>query len=184
MRTVELTDKDLRNLENKIKNKTAEIGVVGLGYVGLPLALAFAEAGFYVTGIDTEKSRVNKITRGISYLLDIESPRLKKAVRSGHLKTTTSQSVLRRMDRIIICVPTPLTKTKEPDLTYIINAGNEMSAVPPVGASGNPRKHNLSRHDTRGSVAASRIYRAQGRGGLLPHFFPGEDRSRHQEIHY
>ncbi len=127
MRTVELTDKDLRNLENKIKNKTAEIGVVGLGYVGLPLALAFAEAGFYVTGIDTEKGRVNKITRGISYLLDIESPRLKKAVRSGHLKTTTSQSVLRRMDAIIICVPTPLTKTKEPDLTYIINAGNEIA---------------------------------------------------------
>ena len=116
MRAAELTVNDLRNLENKIKNKSAEIGIVGLGYVGLPLALAFAEAGFNVTGIDSEKSRVSKITRGISYLLDIESSRLKKAVNSGRLKATTSPSVLRSVDTIIICVPTPLTKLKEPDL--------------------------------------------------------------------
>jgi UDP-N-acetyl-D-glucosamine dehydrogenase len=120
----ELTVNDLRNLENKIKDKTAEIGIVGLGYVGLPLALAFAEAGFSVTGIDSDKTRVGKITRGISYLLDIESPRLKKAVASGRLKATVSSSALRRVDTIIICVPTPLTSTKEPDLTYIASASN------------------------------------------------------------
>ncbi|MGA2368198.1 MAG: nucleotide sugar dehydrogenase [Dehalococcoidia bacterium] len=127
MRTTELTVNDLRNLENKIKDKSAEVGIVGLGYVGLPLALAFAEAGFNVTGIDSEKSRVSKITRGISYLLDIESARLKKAVNSGRLKATSSPSALRRVDTIIICVPTPLTKTKEPDLTYIVNATNEIA---------------------------------------------------------
>jgi len=95
--------------------------------VGLPLALAFAEAGFNVTGVDADKGRVNKITRGVSYLLDIESARLKKAVTKGRLKATTSQSALRRADTIIICVPTPLTKTKEPDLTYIVSATNDIA---------------------------------------------------------
>jgi len=123
----ELTVNDLRNLESRIRDKSADIGVVGLGYVGLPLALAFAEAGFSVTGIDSDKSRINKIIHGISYLLDIESKRLKKAVASGRLKATTSQSALRRVDTIIICVPTPLTKTKEPDLTYIISATNDIA---------------------------------------------------------
>jgi len=123
----ELTVNDLRNLESRIRDKSADIGVVGLGYVGLPLALAFAEAGFNVTGIDTDKARINKITRGISYLLDIKSPRLKKAVAGGRLKATTSQSALRRVDTIIICVPTPLTKTKEPDLTYIVSATNDIA---------------------------------------------------------
>ena len=122
-----LTVDDLRNLESRIQDKSAEIGIVGLGYVGLPLALAFAEAGFSVTGIDSDKRRVNKIIHGTSYLLDIESTRLKKAVASGRLKATTSQSVLRRVDTIIICVPTPLTKTKEPDLTYIVNATNDIA---------------------------------------------------------
>ncbi|MEI6185635.1 MAG: nucleotide sugar dehydrogenase [Dehalococcoidia bacterium] len=123
----ELTVNDLRNLESRIRDKSADIGVVGLGYVGLPLALAFAEAGFNVTGIDSDKGRVNKITRGTSYLLDIESARLKKAVASGRLKATISQSALRRVDTIIICVPTPLTKTKEPDLTYIVSATNDIA---------------------------------------------------------
>jgi UDP-N-acetyl-D-glucosamine dehydrogenase len=127
MARAELTVNDLRNLENKIKDKTAEIGIVGLGYVGLPLALAFVEAGFSVTGIDSDKTRVGKITRGISYLLDIESARLKKAVASGRLKATVSPSGLRRVDTIIICVPTPLTSTKEPDLTYIVSASNEIA---------------------------------------------------------
>jgi UDP-N-acetyl-D-glucosamine dehydrogenase len=127
MTIAELTVNDLRNLESRIKDKSAEIGIVGLGYVGLPLALAFAEAGFNVTGIDSDKGRVNKITRGISYLLDIDSPRLKNAVASGRLKATTSRSDLRRVDTIIICVPTPLTKTKEPDLTYIVNATNDIA---------------------------------------------------------
>ena len=127
MAGAELTVNDLRNIENRIKDKSAEIGIVGLGYVGLPLALAFAECGFSVTGIDSDKERVNKITKGVSYLLDIGSPRLKKAVASGRLKATTNQGALRRVDTIIICVPTPLTKTKEPDLTYIVNATNDIA---------------------------------------------------------
>ncbi|MBN1375976.1 MAG: nucleotide sugar dehydrogenase [Dehalococcoidia bacterium] len=127
MARAELTVNDLRNLENKIKDKSAEIGIVGLGYVGLPLALAFVEAGFSVTGMDSDKTRINKISRGVSYLLDIESPRLKKTVASGKLKATVSPSAMRRVDIIIICVPTPLTRTKEPDMTYIVSATNEIA---------------------------------------------------------
>jgi UDP-N-acetyl-D-glucosamine dehydrogenase len=127
MARTELTVSDLRNLENRIKDKSAEIGIVGLGYVGLPLALAFTEAGFSVTGIDSDSSRVNKIIRGQSYLLDIESSRLKKEVASGRLKVASIPSSLRRVDIIIICVPTPLTATKEPDLTYIVAATNDIA---------------------------------------------------------
>ncbi|MDD5312079.1 MAG: nucleotide sugar dehydrogenase [Dehalococcoidia bacterium] len=113
-----------KNLAAKIEKKSAVIGVVGLGYVGLPLAVAFAEANFHVTGIDADPQKVSKLNKGISYLLDIESERLKATVKSGFLKATTEGSALRRADAIIICVPTPLTKTKEPDLSFIVEAAN------------------------------------------------------------
>ena len=116
-----------KNLENRIRTKSAAVCVVGLGYVGLPTAVIFAETGFKVFGIDSEKRRVNKINRGISYLLDIESSRLKKVVSNGSLKASTEGTALRMADVIIICVPTPLTKTKEPDVTYIIEATNQIS---------------------------------------------------------
>jgi len=115
---------NFKNLENRIKKKSAVIGIVGLGYVGLPLALAFAEAGFKVLGIDYDQQKVKKLSRGVSYLLDIESKQLKKPVADGLLSATTEGSALRRSDIIIICVPTPLTKTKDPDLTYIVEAAN------------------------------------------------------------
>ncbi len=118
---------NLKDLENRIRKKSAAISVVGLGYVGLPLALAFAEAGFQLFGIDSEQKRVNKINRGISYLLDIQSEQLKKLVKDGLFKATSEGTALRRADIIIICVPTPLTKTKEPDLTYIIEATNQIA---------------------------------------------------------
>lgn len=116
---------NLKNLENRIRKKSAVIGVVGLGYVGLPLALAFAEAGFKVFGVDSDQKKVNKINRGMSYLLDIQSERLKKLVTDGLLKATSGGTALRMSDVVIICVPTPLTKTKEPDLTYIKEATNQ-----------------------------------------------------------
>lgn len=118
---------NLKGLESRIPKKTAVIAVVGLGYVGLPLALAFAEAGFKVLGIDSDRKRVNKINRGVSYLLDIQSERLKKLAKTGSLKATSEGATLRMAEAIIICVPTPLTKSKEPDLTYIIEATNRIA---------------------------------------------------------
>lgn len=118
---------NLKDLENRIRKKSAAIGVVGLGYVGLPLALAFAEAGFKVFGVDPDQKKVNKINRGVSYLLDIQSEQLKKLVKDGSLKVTSEGTTLRMAEAIIICVPTPLTKTKEPDLTYIVAATNQIA---------------------------------------------------------
>jgi len=120
---ISISEKLLR----KIKGKSAAIGIVGLGYVGLPLALAFAKAGFNVNGIDVDPKKINNINRGISYLLDVKSEQLKKAVSAGKLKATSQSKTLGTVDVIIICVPTTLTSTKEPDLTYINVATNQIA---------------------------------------------------------
>jgi UDP-N-acetyl-D-glucosamine dehydrogenase len=118
---------NLKDLENRIQKKSATLSVVGLGYVGLPLALAFAEAGFKVLGIDSDRKKVYKINRGISYLLDIQPERLKKLATDGVFKATSEAITLQMADITIICVPTPLTKTKDTDLTYIIKATNHVA---------------------------------------------------------
>ncbi|KPK39140.1 MAG: UDP-N-acetyl-D-glucosamine dehydrogenase [Omnitrophica WOR_2 bacterium SM23_29] len=114
-------------LIKKISSKKAMIGVIGLGYVGLPLALEFAKAGFKVIGIDVDKERVNKINSGHSYVLDISNEELFPLVRDSFLKATTEYSALRKLDAVIICVPTPLRKTKEPDMSYIIDASEAVA---------------------------------------------------------
>lgn len=114
-------------LKQKLKNKSAKIGIVGLGYVGLPLALAFAEAGFKVMGFDTQQKRVNAVNQGKSYIADVDSEQLKAVVSNKSLRATTEQNRLREVDAICICVPTPLTKTKDPDLSYVIHESREIS---------------------------------------------------------
>ena len=109
-------------LENKIKNKTARVGVVGLGYVGLPLAVEFAHAGFDVTGIDVTKSKVDELNKGRSYIQDIPTSALAPYVKAGKLRGTLDFKAIRDLDTINICVPTPLRKTKDPDMSYIIAA--------------------------------------------------------------
>jgi UDP-N-acetyl-D-glucosamine dehydrogenase len=110
------------NLIARFQDKTAQISILGLGYVGLPLAVVFAEAGFYVTGIDPVAEKIDMLNRGESYIMDIPSTQIKKLVSSGHLKGTTDFAVLNKMDAVSICVPTPLRKTGDPDLSFIINA--------------------------------------------------------------
>jgi UDP-N-acetyl-D-glucosamine dehydrogenase len=110
------------NLISRFQDKTAQISILGLGYVGLPLAVVFAEAGFYVTGIDPVAEKMDMLNRGESYIMDIPSAQIKKLVSSGHLKGTTDFAVLKKMDAVSICVPTPLRKTGDPDLSFIINA--------------------------------------------------------------
>jgi UDP-N-acetyl-D-glucosamine dehydrogenase len=109
-------------LISRFQDKTAQISILGLGYVGLPLAVVFAEAGFYVTGIDPVAEKMDMLNRGESYIMDIPSAQIKKLVSSGHLKGTTDFAVLKKMDAVSICVPTPLRKTGDPDLSFIINA--------------------------------------------------------------
>src|SRR4030043_1182745 len=114
-------------LKQKLNNKSAKIGIVGLGYVGLPLAVAFAEAGFMVLGFDIQRSRVNAINQGKSYIADVASEQPKTVISHNRLQATTKQDRLRETDAICICVPTPLTKTKDPDLSYVIHESKEIS---------------------------------------------------------
>ncbi len=115
------------NLEQKLKNKTAVIGIVGLGYVGLPLALAFAKAGFKVLGFDIQQKRADWVNKGHSYIVDVDKESLADAVERKSLEATTDQSRIKEVDAICICVPTPLTKTKEPELSYVISESETVS---------------------------------------------------------
>lgn len=109
-------------LRGKIKTRRARVGVVGLGYVGLPLAVEFAAAGFWVTGIDVDTAKVGAINRGESYLQDVSSSVLKALVDSGRLRATSDFSAAAHLDTINFAVPTPLRKTKDPDMSYIVSA--------------------------------------------------------------
>jgi UDP-N-acetyl-D-glucosamine dehydrogenase len=117
----------MKELLKKIRNKTAKIAVIGIGYVGLPLAIEFAKEGFDVTGIDTDTRKVEAINNGSSYIRDVEKEELIPLVQSGRLRATLDYSLLKDIDAISICVPTPLNKTKDPDVSYILDAANKIS---------------------------------------------------------
>ena len=110
------------SLKARIENKEAHIGVIGLGYVGLPLAVEFAKAGFPVTGIDVDESKVAGINAGENYIPDIADDTLQKLVSSGNLRATTDMDIIADLDAVAICVPTPLSKVGDPDISYIIAA--------------------------------------------------------------
>jgi len=114
-------------LEKKIKSKKAKFGVVGLGYVGLPLAIEFAKEGFSVIGIDVSREKVDKLNKGENYIIDVNDSDLKLAIEKKLFRATTDYSVIEDIDAISICVPTPLRKTKDPDVSYIIAATEEIA---------------------------------------------------------
>ena len=120
-------DENQKILEKKIIQHKAKIGIIGLGYVGLPLAVEFGKAGFDVTGIEIDKDKARMINRGECYIQDVQRDELKDLVKNNRLKATTVFSVLKGMDAIIICVPTPLNKTKDPDISYITAAVEEIA---------------------------------------------------------
>ncbi|MFH0763956.1 MAG: nucleotide sugar dehydrogenase [Candidatus Omnitrophota bacterium] len=109
-------------LKEKILNKRAKIGIIGLGYVGLPLAVIFVKKGFTVYGMDVDKGRLAKLKKGISYILDVPSSEIRKAVSGRKFVITDDFARIKKLDAVIICVPTPLYKTKEPDVSYIVSA--------------------------------------------------------------
>lgn len=115
-----------RSLHEKIATRSLLVGVIGLGYVGLPLATAFAEAGFHVIGIDTDQQKVDLATRGESYIPDVPSSKLQALVDAGRLSFTTDFAALDDIDAVSICVPTPLRKTRDPDISYIIMAAQRV----------------------------------------------------------
>jgi UDP-N-acetyl-D-glucosamine dehydrogenase len=114
-------------LINKMNDKTARIAILGLGYVGLPLAVVFAEAGFHVIGIDPDVRKPDSVNKGVSYIPDITTERLMPLVKSGHLKATIDFSALKEADAASICVPTPLRKTGDPDMSFILSATEQLA---------------------------------------------------------
>ena len=114
-------------LITKLQDKTAKIAILGLGYVGLPLAVVFGEAEFHVTGVDPDSRKVDSLNKGVSYIPDVKTEDIEKLVKSGRLTATADFSVLREMDAVSICVPTPLRKTGDPDMSFILSATEELA---------------------------------------------------------
>jgi UDP-N-acetyl-D-glucosamine dehydrogenase len=115
------------SLLEKIRQRTAHVAVLGLGYVGLPLATVFAEAGFQVTGIDPDSEKVQALNRGESYIKDVSTEEVARLVSAGKLSGSTDFAVLAGVDAVSICVPTPLRKTGDPDLSFIISAAEQLA---------------------------------------------------------
>jgi len=113
-------------LKDKIRRKEVRIGIIGLGYVGLPLAVRFASAGFDVTGIEINEEKVRKVNQGKSDVPDVREREIKRLVSQGKLRATIDYDALGNLDVIIICVPTPLRKTRDPDISYIVQAVREI----------------------------------------------------------
>jgi UDP-N-acetyl-D-glucosamine dehydrogenase len=141
------------SLKQKIKTKTATVGVIGLGYVGLPMAIQFARKGFNVIGLDSSKKRINRLKKGESYIGDIDSKDIKAAIASKGFMSTTDSRYLSKCDVIIVCVPTPINKALKPDISYILSASKTI-------------KDNLSKGQL--IVLESTTYPGTTRDVLLP----------------
>src|SRR3954464_3884359 len=112
----------MSDLLEQIRARKARVGVVGLGYVGLPLAVEFARSGFVTTGIDLDARKIDAVNEGTSYIPDVPTEDVSRLVADGRLRATTDFSCVASLDTINICVPTPLRKTKDPDMSYIVSA--------------------------------------------------------------
>ena len=131
---------------SRIQDRSARIGIVGQGYVGLPLALLFHEAGFRVSGFDVDPRKVELLARGESFIKHIGAERVAAAVKSGRYQATIDFDGLRDCDAIAICVPTPLGKHREPDNSYIHATGRGDREAAPEGAARHPRVDDLPGH--------------------------------------
>jgi len=111
----------------KIKEKKAHIGIIGLGYVGLPLAIEFCKTGFQVTGLDIDQEKIDLLSQGKSYIKHISGEKIKHLNKEGKFKGSTNHTLIRHLDCILICVPTPLNKNREPDMSYIISTAQKIA---------------------------------------------------------
>jgi len=114
-------------LIKKLQDKTAKIGILGMGYVGMPLAVVFAEAGFNVMGIDPDPRKVETFNKNVSYIQDVPSETIARLKKAGHLNMTADFAAIKDMDAVSICVPTPLRQTGDPDMSFIISATEQLA---------------------------------------------------------
>jgi UDP-N-acetyl-D-glucosamine dehydrogenase len=180
--TTVATETTARILEEKIASRRARVGIVGLGYVGLPLAVEFAKAGFSVTGIDLHAGKTARVNAGDSYVGDISSAALSKLVQEGKLRATTDFAAVRDLDTINICVPTPLRKTKDPDMSYIVSSCEEILKYLPRRHAHYPGIDHVSRHYRRAAAPHVRKIRPARGAGFLPVLFARTGRSRQSEV--
>ena len=136
-----------RNLIDKIDSKKAKVGIIGLGYVGLPLAVEFAQAGLETVGVDLDDEKVAEVNAGRSYIKDVPGATVSEVVGSAKLCATTDFAVLADVDCICISVPTPLSKTKDPDISYIVAACDAIVQYFQPGATHCAREHDVPRYD-------------------------------------
>jgi UDP-N-acetyl-D-glucosamine dehydrogenase len=115
-------------LRDRLNDRTARVGVIGLGYVGLPLAVEFARAGFVTTGLDLDQRKIDAINQGTSYIPDVETAEVARLVAGGRFTATSDFAIVAALDTVNICVPTPLRKTKDPDMSYIVSAVEQIAA--------------------------------------------------------
>lgn len=115
-------------LKRRISDRTAKVGVIGLGYVGLPLAVEFARAGFDVIGMDVQARKVDQLNAGRSYVKDVADSTIAPLIESGKLRGTTDFSIIAELDTVDICVPTPLRKTKDPDMSFVVSATEQIAS--------------------------------------------------------
>ena len=134
----------------------ARVGIIGLGYVGLPLAVAFAEAGADVVGIDVDPTKIEAIAAGRSYIEDVASERLQGLTSAGRIRATTDASALDDREAILICLPTPLDEHRSPDLAFVARRGRDRHRAPRPGRSPRPRIDDLAGHDPGGHRADAR----------------------------
>jgi UDP-N-acetyl-D-glucosamine dehydrogenase len=115
-------------LADRIRNHNAHLTIIGQGYVGLPLAMEFARAGFRVTGLDTDQDRITALNSGRSYIPDVEQADLASVLHAGRYEASSDFSVLQESDIVVICVPTPLRKSKDPDISYVVAAAEQVAS--------------------------------------------------------
>jgi UDP-N-acetyl-D-glucosamine dehydrogenase len=127
LRKVSRSKSPAQVLEQRLDKHTARLAVIGLGYVGLPLAVELAQAGFEVVGIDIDEKRVKQLNQGRSYIQDVSTPTVRELIRQGRFRATTDFAVLKSCDAVNICVPTPLSKQRDPDVSFIVSAATEVA---------------------------------------------------------
>ena len=143
-----------QELKQRIENRTARVGIIGLGYVGLPLALLFSEKGIRVTGFDIDEAKVTTLNGGGSYIVRISPAEIARA-RANGFEATSDYDRLREMDVVLICVPTPLNEYHEPDLSYITDTVKALAPRLRSGTTDRAGEHDVSGDNGRGGGAAA-----------------------------